>query len=198
MLILPFVPANRQNMVAWLAAQCDGENYGQMVAYRFPKDKLIYGPRQIAARIDQDPVISSQLTLWSQRGSSVIRGNLLVIPIEKSLLYVEPLYLLAETGQIPQLKRVIVAAGSNIAMEETLAGALAKVFGTAPVVTTPTAPTTPTTPATSDVAALVRSANDHYEKAQAALRAGDWTTYGVELKALQQDLQRLVEVTAGR
>jgi uncharacterized membrane protein (UPF0182 family) len=147
---------------------------------------------QIAARINQDTVISSQITLWNQQGSSVIRGNLLVIPIEKSLLYVEPLYLLAETGQIPQLKRVIVAAGSNIAMEETLAGALAKVFGTAPVVTTPT---TPTTPLTSDVAALVRSANDHYEKAQAALRAGDWTTYGAELKALQQDLQRLLAVT---
>jgi len=195
MLILPFVPANRQNMVAWMAAQCDGEDYGKMVAYRFPKEKLIYGPMQIAARIDQDPVISSQLTLWSQRGSSVIRGNLLVIPIEKSLLYVEPLYLLAERGQIPQLKRVIVAAGPNIAMEETLDAALAKVFGTAPVVATPTTPTTPTTPLPTDVAALVRSANDHYEKAQAALRAGDWTTYGAELKALQQDLQRLLEVT---
>jgi len=104
-------------------------HYGKLVVYNFPKQKLIYGPRQIEARIDQDSFISQQLSLWNQRGSQVIRGNLLVIPIERSLVYVEPLYIAAEKGQLPELKRVIVGFGDRIAMEETLEGAMARVFG---------------------------------------------------------------------
>jgi len=92
-LMLPFTPANKNNMVAWMAARSDGEKYGQLLVYNFPKDKLVYGPTQIESRIDQDTDISQLLTLWSQRGSRVIRGNLLVIPINNSLLYVEPIYL---------------------------------------------------------------------------------------------------------
>ncbi len=128
-LLIPFNPSKRDNLSAWLAARSDPPNYGKLVVYNFPKQKLIYGPRQIEARIDQDSFISQQLSLWNQRGSQVIRGNLLVIPIERSLVYVEPLYIAAEKGQLPELKRVIVGFGDRIAMEETLDGALARVFG---------------------------------------------------------------------
>jgi uncharacterized membrane protein (UPF0182 family) len=99
-----------------MAGRSDGENYGQLVVYRFPKQELIFGPLQIEARIDQDPEISSQLSLWSQRGSQVIRGNLLVIPMDQSLLYVEPLYLQAESGEIPELKRVVLSSGERVVM----------------------------------------------------------------------------------
>ena len=119
-LLMPFTPLRRDNMIAWLAARSDGPAYGRLVAFLFPKQRLVFGPRQIGARIDQDAVISQQLTLWSQRGSTVIRGSLLAIPVEESLLYVQPLYLAAEKGSIPELKRVIVAHGNQIAMGETL------------------------------------------------------------------------------
>ncbi|HRJ44081.1 MAG TPA: UPF0182 family protein, partial [Caldilineaceae bacterium] len=127
--ILPFTPANRENMIAWLAAQNDPDKYGQKLVYRFGKDSLIFGPKQIEARIDQDPVISSQLSLWNQQGSQVIRGNLLVIPISGSLLYVEPLYLQAASGKIPELKRVILATTDRVIMAENLGLALAQLFG---------------------------------------------------------------------
>ena len=118
-LLLPFTPNKRDNMRSWLAARSDGKNYGKLTALEFPKAKLVYGPKQIDARIDQDTIISQQLTLWSQRGSQVLRGSLLAIPIEKSLLYVQPIYLAAEQGSLPELKRVVVAFGKRIAMEET-------------------------------------------------------------------------------
>jgi uncharacterized membrane protein (UPF0182 family) len=128
-LLIPFNPSKKDNLSAWLAARSDPPHYGKLVVYNFPKQKLIYGPRQIEARIDQDSFISQQLSLWNQRGSQVIRGNLLVIPIERSLIYVQPLYIAAEKGQLPELKRVIVGFGDRIAMEETLDGAIARVFG---------------------------------------------------------------------
>jgi hypothetical protein len=128
-LLIPFTPSKKDNLAAWLAARSDPPHYGKLVVYNFPKQKLIYGPRQIEARIDQDSFISQQLSLWNQRGSQVIRGNLLVVPIERSLIYVEPLYIAAEKGQLPELKRVIVGFGDRIAMDETLDGAMAKVFG---------------------------------------------------------------------
>jgi uncharacterized protein len=128
-LLIPFNPSKKDNLSAWLAARSDPPHYGKLVVYNFPKQKLVYGPRQIEARIDQDSFISQQLSLWNQRGSQVIRGNLLVIPIERSLVYVEPLYIAAEKGQLPELKRVIVGFGDRIAMEETLEGAMARVFG---------------------------------------------------------------------
>lgn len=123
-LMLPFTPSERNNMIAWLAARMDGDNYGRLLAYRFPKDELIYGPMQIEARIDQHPDISQLLTLWAQLGSSVIRGNMLVLPIERSLLYLKPIYLQAETGDLPELVRVIAAFGDEIAMHPTLEQAL--------------------------------------------------------------------------
>ncbi len=199
MLMLPFTPAKRQNMVAWMTAKSDGADYGTRLIYRFPKDKLIYGPEQIHARLNQDPVISSQLSLLNQRGSRVLWGNLLVIPVEKSLLYVQPMYLLAEQSQIPQLKKVVVATGNSLAMEASLGEALTRVFsglGTSitGATTTTTAPTTGTSSST-DVAALAKEANEHYLKAQDALKVADWATYGAEMKALQQTLDKLMQAT---
>jgi uncharacterized membrane protein (UPF0182 family) len=127
-LMLPMVPSQRENMIAWLAARCDPPDYGKLLVYEFPKDKLVYGPFQIEARINQNTEISPQLSLWNQMGSRVIRGDLLVVPIENSILYVSPLYLRAESGQLPELKRVIAAYGDRVVMEETLPAALAALF----------------------------------------------------------------------
>ncbi len=190
--IRPYVPAGKDNMIAWLYADSDGADYGQLGVFKFSKEMLVYGPRQIVGRINQDPYISQQLSLWDQRGSSVIMGNLLVIPIDGTLLYIQPLYLQAESTRLPELKRVLVAYGSRVAMAETLDAALAQVVS-GEVVTAP--PEVPATPASGDVAALARSAQAHYEAAQACLRRGDWACYGAELAALEADLQALVEAT---
>jgi uncharacterized membrane protein (UPF0182 family) len=130
LLMLPFTPASRDNMISWLAARSDAPSYGELVLFKFPKDRLVYGPAQIDARIDQDPQISSQLTLWNQQGSRVIRGHLLVIPIGSSTLYVEPIYLQAETSRMPELKRVVVATGNRVVMEATLEEGLKRLFAT--------------------------------------------------------------------
>ena len=132
LIMTPFTPQKSDNMIAWLAARCDFPDYGKMLFYELPKDKLIFGPNQISAMIDQSTTISQQLTLWDQKGSGVIRGKLIVIPIENSFLYVVPLYLKAEGTNFPQLKRVIVATGDKVVMEPTLDEALASLFGTAP------------------------------------------------------------------
>lgn len=133
LLMLPFTPANRPTMSAWLAARCDGDKYGDLLVYTFPKGKAIDGPSQIEAQIDTDPIISQQFSWWGERGSTVIRGNLLVIPIEQSLLYVEPIYLQAEALAYPKLERVVVVSGGQVAMEETLEESLAAVFGEAEI-----------------------------------------------------------------
>ena len=205
MLIQPFTPATKDNLIAWMAGRSDGENYGQLVVYRFPKQELIFGPLQIEARIDQDPEISAQLSLWSQRGSQVIRGNLLVIPMNKSLLYVEPLYLQAESGEIPELKRVVLSSGERVVMAETLAEALAKLFGVEDIdvavaegevpATAPVVADELSSGLTQHVYDLASQADEHYTAAQEALRAGDWATYGSELDAVEQVLKRLVEIT---
>jgi len=116
----PVTPSNRDNMIAWIGARSDFPGYGEMIVYKLSKDNLILGPLQIEAMIDQDTTIARQLTLWDQRGSRVIRGNLLVIPINQSFLYIEPVFLLAAETNIPQLKRVIVSNGEHVAMEATL------------------------------------------------------------------------------
>lgn len=187
-MIRPYVPAGKQNMIAWLYANSDGPDYGQLGVYKFSKETLVYGPMQVEARIDQDSYISQQLTLWNQRGSSVIRGNLIVIPVDGTLLYIEPLYLQAESGQLPELKRVLVVHGNRVAMADDLATGLAQVVGETPV-------TAPAEPPSSDVAALARSAQAHYEAAQECLRREDWTCYGAELEALARDLEALVAAT---
>lgn len=188
-LLLPFSPSKRDNLAAWLTARCDGENYGKVKAYTFPRDRLIYGPKQIDARINQDSYISQQLTLWNQRGSEVIRGSMLVIPIEKSLLYVQPLFLAADKSGLPELRRVIVAFGDEVVMENTLELALQRIFGGKRAASAITENTT------SDVksapTALAKEAMVIYERALAMQRQGNWSGYGEELRKLEQVLKQL-------
>lgn len=188
-LLLPFTPNQRDNMRAWLAARSDPPHYGKLIALDFPKAKLVYGPKQIDARIDQDAFISQQLSLWGQRGSQVIRGSLLAIPIEKSLLYIQPLYLAAEKGSLPELKRVITAFGNQIAMRETLDQSLEELFGDG---------TTRETPQTAAVSAgatkrrsLASRALEHHLKSREFLRQENWTGYGEELKRLEGVLREM-------
>ncbi|MEW6080569.1 MAG: UPF0182 family protein [Bacillota bacterium] len=191
-LILPFTPAQKQNMVGWLAARSDGENYGELMLFRFPKDRLVFGPMQIEARIDQDAFISQQLTLWGQVGSSVIRGNLLVIPINSSLLYIEPLYLQSTGSRIPEFKRIIVAYGDQIVMENDLASALAVLFGEGGP--------GPTPPGDQDgedltLAQLIQRASRAFADAQEASQGGDWAGYGRALEDLRRALEALASLT---
>ena len=199
-LLLPFVPTNRENMISWLAARSDPPHNGELVLYQFPKQKLIFGPRQIESRIDQNPEISEQITLWSQSGSRVVRGNLLVIPIEDSLMYVEPLFLQAESSQLPELKRVIVSYEQRIAMRETLDAALEAIFSAgAPPVSEPDAGGgEPAPPALAgEWQALVERAAAQLEGAEAAQRAGDWAGYGEALAALRATIQQLEATSEG-
>ncbi len=192
-LLTLFNPSRRDNMIAWLAARSDPPNYGRLIVYNFPKQKLVYGPRQIDARIDQDADISQQLTLWSQRGSSVIRGSLLAIPIDQSLIYVQPIYLAAsEQGALPELRRVVVAHGNQIAMEPTLEQALARVFGGRPAAVGPAAARAAQEPVVG-AGPLARRAWESWQRAQDALRKGDWTQYGAEQKRLEETLRALSE-----
>ncbi|SEO29188.1 hypothetical protein SAMN02990966_01527 [Rhodospirillales bacterium URHD0017] len=196
-LMLPMVPSQRENMIAWLAARCDPPDYGKVVVYEFPKDKLVFGPFQIEARIQQNTEISQQISLWNQMGSRVIRGHLLVVPIENSILYVSPLYLRAATGQLPELKRVIAAYGDRVVMEETLGAALAALFKD----------TATPLPRTAGAAAAggagppdarAREALAHYERAVERLKAGDWSGFGAELDALRPLLEALGRPPNGR
>jgi len=191
-LMLPMVPSRRDNMIAWLAARCDPPDYGKLIVYEFPKDKLVYGPFQIEALINQNTEISQQLTLWNQMGSRVIRGNLLVIPIENSILYVSPLYLRAAEGQLPELKRVIAAYGDRVVMKETLAEALSALFesGTAPSAST-------RTPQAAPSAEQAREALDHFHQAIERLKSGDWTGFGAQLDAMRGILENLSRQSIG-
>jgi uncharacterized membrane protein (UPF0182 family) len=181
LLMTPVTPSNRDNMIAWIAARSDFPAYGEMIVYKLSKDNLILGPLQIEATIDQDTTISRQLTLWDQRGSRVIRGNLLVIPINQSFLYVEPVFLIAEGTNIPQLKRVIVSDGNHLAMESTLVESLQVVFGERP--STPEETTvTPQAPTSGPREAL--------SEAEQALRRGDWTTFGRAWEQLKSLLEK--------
>ena len=192
-LMLPMVPSRRDNMIAWLAARCDPPDYGKLIVYEFPKDKLVYGPFQIEALINQNTEISQQLTLWNQMGSRVIRGNLLVIPIEDSILYVSPLYLRAEQGQLPELKRVIAAYGDRVVMKETLAEALSALFET------DVAPRGASlgTPLAATPAAQAHDALDHYNQAIERLKSGDWAGFGTELDAMRGLLENLSRQSTG-
>jgi hypothetical protein len=192
-LMIPFNPKNKDNLSAWMAARSDGEQYGKIVVYRFPKDRLVYGPKQIVARINQDTEISRQISLWDQRGSQVIQGTLLVIPVESSLLYVQPLYLRAETGKIPELKRVIVAYENKIAMEETLERALARIFvgGSAPAEAAALEVAAPATGKPTAGGDLAIRAREHYERAIKAQRDGDWALYGAEIEKLGEVIARM-------
>jgi len=189
-LMLPLTPSKKDNMVAWMCARCDGRDYGQLLIYTLSKDKLIYGPMQIEARINQQPSISAELTLWGQQGSSVIRGNLLVIPIEHSFIYVEPVYLQATQSQMPQLKRVIAVEDGRLMMEKNLDAALRAVFaveGVPPAQQQKALSSSPTGP----LPAGAQEALDHYNKAMAYLKQANWAKYGEELSQLKQTLETM-------
>ena len=196
-LMLPFTPKRKLNLAAWMVARNDGEHRGQLVIYRFPKDKLIYGPRQIMNRVNQDELISEQRTLWDQQGSQAIFGTLLVIPIEESLIYVVPLYLKSEAPPIPQLKRVIVVYGDQIAMRETLDQAIDAVFTGESARAPRPAPAAKATgePAKRPppMAATAKNAQKLFEAAQKAQREGDWAAYGRHLDALGAALKALAK-----
>ena len=196
--MLPFTPRQKDNLAAWMVARSDGEHYGKLVAFQFPKQTVIFGPRQVAARISQDQVIAPQITLWNQQGSEVIQGTLLVIPIEESLIYIRPLYLRAAGGKIPELKRVIVAYQNQIVMEETLDGALSRLFpgGRPRAEQVPAVPVGPTPPGQveeprTDASALAAEARAHYDRALKAQREGNWALYGEEIKRLGEVLEKL-------
>ena len=203
--MLPFTPRGKNNLAAWMVARSDGEHYGKMLVFQFPKQKVVFGPSQIVARINQDQEISPQITLWNQQGSEVIQGTLLVIPIEEALLYIRPLYLRASGGRIPELKRVIVAYQNRIVMEETLDRALTRLFGSAPaapaasplpalLASTGAAarpPADQAAPGTAGEQALARQANEHYSRAMQAQRQGDWASYGTEIERLGSVLELL-------
>ena len=218
--MLPLTPRQKDNLAAWLVARSDGENYGRLMVFAFPKQKVIFGPRQVVARINQDQVIAPQITLWNQQGSEVIQGTLLVIPIEESLIYIRPLYLRSAGGRIPELKRVIVAYQNRIVMEETLDEALERIFpatGGDRLVSgdTPTAVMTreaareaaagelaagvgqqiaqPAAPpaATGETGTLAAQARETYQRALRAQREGNWAQYGEEIRRLGDILERL-------
>ncbi len=218
LLMLPFTPNTRQNMIAWMAAKGDDPDYGRVDVIRFPPTKTFYGPEQIGQLINRDPQISSDLSLWNQQGSTVVRGNLLVVPVANSVIYVEPVFIQSSRGGgLPGLQRVIAVAGNGVGYATDLPKAIASAFikgagGTAPLppvptpgLGTPTVPTPgillPSTPfigtpgaCTGDAATLSQSAFDHYQRSQDALKRGDWTTYGLEQMALESDLRCLQQV----
>jgi len=192
-LMLPFTPAGKDNMVGWLAGRCDGKEYGKLLCYTFPKDHLVFGPNQIEARINQNDQISPLLTLWNQHGSRVVRGNLIVIPAGDSIFYVEPLYLKSENAAIPELKRVIVAYQDRVAMKNTLDEALAEVFGESPpagkpLPAKPSETPAPPSPATGPLGAR---ALELFEKAQKQIRDGDWAGYGATMQELGKVLREM-------
>jgi uncharacterized membrane protein (UPF0182 family) len=194
-LMVPFTPARKNNMIAWMAARCDADDYGKVLVFTFPKEKMIYGPEQIQSRVNQSPAISQQLTLWNQGGSRVIRGTLLVVPVQNAVMYVEPLYLAAEGGSsLPQLKRVIVAYSDHVVMEPSLEDALNAIFGGQEggmQGTAGTASSTPVRTLPASLESLIQQANQHYERAQQALRHGDWSGYGQEMQKLGEILKQM-------
>ncbi|MFU0782296.1 MAG: putative membrane protein, UPF0182 family [Thermoanaerobacterium thermosaccharolyticum] len=187
-LMIPYTPATKDNMVAWLAARMDGNNYGKLVVYKFPKSSVIYGPMQVENMIDQDPNISKEMSLWDQKGSSIIRGNLLTLPIDDSMLYVEPIYIQSSNeNAIPEVKRVILAYKDKIVMEDTLSNALNKLFN----LEAPTQPVVPQTQTSQTQQELIKKANDIYNNAMNASKNGDWTNFGKNLDELGSVLNDL-------
>jgi uncharacterized membrane protein (UPF0182 family) len=188
---IPYTPKDKPNMSGLLVARNDGENYGKLVLYRLPKEKLIYGPMQIDSQIDQDTTISKEFSLWGSTGSDYIRGNTFVIPIENSFIYIEPIYLKADNvNSLPEVKRVIVAYNDRIAYEETLELALNSLFGTGGSIGGNDNNTGGTTDGgvTTDVNQLITLANEAFKNATAAQQNGDWAGYGKYIKDLERYL----------
>jgi uncharacterized membrane protein (UPF0182 family) len=217
LLMVPFTPTNKDNMVAWMTARCDGDDYGKLLVYTFPKQRLVFGPMQILARIDQNAEISEWITLRNdpKHGSEVIRGELLVIPIEQSVLYVEPMYLQATQSELPELRRVIVAFDQRLAMKPTLDEALQEVFGVeqerkrraraakrrgrrgldkAPEVHLDADPALEDLPGVERVREAAAAAIKQYRQGESRLARGDWAGYGEAQTKLQKQLERLARL----
>jgi uncharacterized membrane protein (UPF0182 family) len=220
LLLQPMVPTNRPNMIAWIAARNDGDDYGTIRVYRFPPETTVFGPAQIEARIDQDPAISEQFTLWRNSGSNVIRGNMIVVPVGDSLIYLQPVYLQSTGSAFPEFRRIVVASPREVVWADTLGESIRLLLeaeggnGPSPSPTptpdpgeptptpdpgaspTPTPGPTidPSDPLPDDVAGLIEYANVHFELAQAALRDGDFATYGEEIAKVEAALLRLDEL----
>lgn len=206
-LIQPFNPAARPNLIGWLAARSDGDSYGQLRSYLMPPDRTVFGPQQVQARIDQDGAVAQQITLWNQSGSRVIYGNLLVIPVEDSLLYVQPLFLRAQQSQIPELRKVVLVLGDEVVMEDTLGQSLLALFGAAApsVEGVPGAPDDPPDPADPDapqegaidprVGTLIRQALEAFVAAEEALREGDLATYAEQTRTAGELLEQAQTLT---
>lgn len=187
-------------MIAWMAGRSDGDNYGQLLVYQYPKQTLIYGPAQVEALTNQNSEISTQLSLWSSRGTAVIRGNMTVVPVGNGLLYVQPLYLRAENSELPELRRVITSTGGRVVWGETLDDSLKRLLSQ-PVTDRPTAPEAeaerpgiPTEEARSDDGTLTNLAAEamrRWSSSQEALRRGDWEAYGREMSALELLLREM-------
>jgi len=197
-LMLPFTPAKKNNMAAWMAVRCDPEHYGEAIVFQFSKQELVFGPMQVEAEIDANSEISEKLSLWSQRGSQVIRGNLLVIPIDNGLLYVEPLFLQAEQGKIPGLRRVILFHEGKVTWAETLDKALTKLFGEEIKEDKDTEPREVIGEEDKPIAEgtikeLIERANQLFQEAKESQRKGDWAAYGEALSRLEEVLKRLAE-----
>src|SRR6185312_6840721 len=196
LLIMPFTPRGKNNMVSWLAARADGSDYGSYVSFVLPKDKVIYGPQQVANLINQDPAISRDFSLFDQAGSSVQQGNLLVVPIGNSFLYFEPVYLKArQSSSLPELKKVILADQTQVVYADTLQEALDQLVGNATPPPNNNPPPVITPAILAQISDLVNQANQHYAAAYAALRVGDLTTFANEMAQVGKILQQLQQLT---
>jgi uncharacterized membrane protein (UPF0182 family) len=209
LLLQPMVPTARPNMISWVAARMDDDRFGQVRAYQFPANTTVFGPEQVEALIDQDPIISSQFSLWDRAGSEVIRGNLLVVPVQDSIIYLQPVYLQSTGSSFPEFQRIVVASPTEVVWAETLDEALRLLLeaqgGPAPSPSpgpTPSPGPSPSpapspsvgpapSPPSGDVAALIEYANLHFELAQEALRDGDFATYGAEIELVEEALREL-------
>jgi uncharacterized membrane protein (UPF0182 family) len=197
LLIMPFTPHGKDNMVAWVAARSDGAHYGEYVSYVLPKDKVIFGPHQVANRINENPAISRDFTLFHQAGSQVQQGNLLVVPIGDSFLYFEPIYLRAnQASSLPELKKVILADQSAVVYTDTLQQAIDQLVGTSTAPPPTTNPPVTITPAVlAQIADLVAQANAHYNAAYTDLKNGDFAGFASEMSQVGQILQQLQKLT---
>jgi hypothetical protein len=189
-LILPFTPKNRQVLIGWIAGMCDPDNYGKFLAYKFPKDKRVLGTQQVETKIDQDSYLSGQLSLWDQRGSNVIRGNVLVIPVEETIIYVEPIYLQAETAAYPELRLVAVMHNDNLSYAETFKDALQGLYGEIPVKKETTGKDNTPQQQTS-IDDLIRQANNAFENYLKFQGEKKFTQSAQELEKLQRFLNEL-------
>jgi uncharacterized membrane protein (UPF0182 family) len=216
LLLQPMIPNSRPNMIAWVAAKNGPADYGKVTVFRFPSDTSVFGPAQIEAQIDIDPDISAQITLWNQSGSTVVRGNLIVLPVGNSLIYLQPVYLRSNSAKFPAFERIVVASSNHVVWAATLGEALTKFLaeqaaspgGPSPSPSptpgpsgspgpTPSGSPGPVATPPAGVAALVAYANQHFALAQAALRSGDFARYGSEIALVQQALTQLEALTGG-